>query len=75
MFPVCVTASSGYPRSFIIANSLAWSREPNAFLKSMYKKFMFWFVNLASSRAAKSSCSCLDVLLSSLNPSWLLCSI
>ena len=52
MFPIRVTASSGYPRSFVMANSLAWSREPNAFLKSMYNKYMSWFVNLASSNAA-----------------------
>ena len=32
MLPTKVTASSGYPNSFIMANSLAWSREPNAFL-------------------------------------------
>ena len=63
------------PKSFIIAKSLAWSREPNAFLKFMYRRYVFWFVNLASSKAAMSSCSCLDVLLSALNPSWLSCSI
>ena len=51
MFPIRVTASSGYPRSFVMANSLAWSREPKAFLKSMYNKYMSWFVNLASSSA------------------------
>ena len=38
MFPIKVTASSGYPRSFIMANNLAWSREPKAFLKSMYNR-------------------------------------
>ena len=32
-------------------------------------------MNLASSKAAIRSCSCLDVLLSALNPSWLSCSI
>ena len=36
---------------------------------------MSWFVNLASSSAAISSWSCLDMLLSALNPSWLSCSI
>ena len=36
---------------------------------------MFWFVNLASSKAAMSSCNCLDVLLFALNPSWLSCNI
>ena len=30
---------------------------------------MFWFVNLASSKAAMSSCSCRDVFLSVVNPS------
>ena len=69
MFPIRVTASSGYPRSFVMANSLAWSREPNAFLKSMYSRYMSWFVNFASSNAAIRSWSCLDVLLSALNPS------
>ena len=75
MSPINATASIGYPRSFIIAKSLAWSREPNVFLKSMYRRYMFWFVNLASSRAAISSCNCLDVLLSALNHFWLSCSI
>jgi hypothetical protein len=28
-------ASVGYPRSFIIVKSLAWSMDPKAFLKSM----------------------------------------
>ena len=58
-----------------MASSLAWSRDPNAFLKSMYSKYMSWFVNLASSRVAIRSCSCLDVLLFALNPFWLLCNI
>lgn len=40
IFPISVTASSGYPRSFIIARSRAWSRKPNAFLKSMYRIYM-----------------------------------
>jgi hypothetical protein len=30
-----VDGSLGYPRSFIMAKSLAWSMEPKAFLKSM----------------------------------------
>ena len=35
MFPTNLTASSGYPKSFMMANSRAWSIDPNAFLKSM----------------------------------------
>ena len=35
MFPMRLMASVGYPRSFIITKSLAWSVEPKAFLKSM----------------------------------------
>ena len=69
MFPIKVTASSGYPRSFVIANSLAWSREPKAFLKSIYSRYMSWFVNFASSSASMRSWSCQDVFLSTLNPS------
>ena len=37
--------------------------------------YMSCFVNLASSRVAISSWSCLEVLLSALNPSWLSCRI
>ena len=36
---------------------------------------MSWFVNFASSSAAIRSWSCLDVFLSTLNPSWLSCRI
>ena len=36
---------------------------------------MYWFVNLASSSAAIRSWSCLDVIISALNPSWLSCRI
>ncbi len=75
MFPIKDTASSGYPKSLVTASSLAWSRDPNAFLKSIYNRYMSWFVNLASSSAAIRSWSCLDVLLSALNPSWLSCRI
>ena len=35
IFPMRCMESVGYPRSFIMAKSLAWSMEPNAFLKSM----------------------------------------
>ena len=75
ILPIRFMASSGYPRSFIIARSLAWSMEPKAFLKSMYRMYMSCFVNLASSNAAISTWSCLEVPLSALNPSWLSCSI
>ena len=69
MFPTSIIASVGYPRSFIIFRSLAWSNDPNAFLKSIYSRYISWFVNFASSSAAMRSCSCLAVLLSALNPS------
>jgi hypothetical protein len=55
MFPIRVTASTGYPKSFVIANSFAWSREPKAFLKSIYSRYISWLVNIASSSAAISS--------------------
>ena len=35
MFPMRFMESVGYPKSFIMAKSLAWSIEPKAFLKSM----------------------------------------
>ena len=69
MLPTRLMTSVGYTRSFIVAKSLAWSMEPKAFLKSMYRIYMSWFVNLASSNAAMRSWSCLDVPLSALNPS------
>ena len=37
--------------------------------------YMSWFVNLASSSVAIMSWSCLEVLLSARNPSWLSCRI
>ena len=36
MFSFKDTASSGYPKSLVMANNLAWSREPKAFLKFIY---------------------------------------
>ena len=36
---------------------------------------MSWFVSLTSSNVAMRSWSCLDVLLSTLNPSWHSCRI
>ena len=35
IFPMRFIASIEYPRSFIMARSLAWSIEPKAFLKSI----------------------------------------
>ena len=64
-----VMMTFGYPRSFIMARSLAWSMDPKAFLKSMYRIYMSWFVNLASSNAAISTWSCRVVPLSTLKPS------
>ena len=40
MFPTISTASRGNPKSSIMASSRAWSMEPNAFLKSMYVRYM-----------------------------------
>jgi hypothetical protein len=69
MFPIKLIASIGYPISSIIVSSLAWSIEPNAFLKSMYKMYMSCLVYFASSKGAMISCICLIVHLSSLKPS------
>ena len=52
MLSIRVTSSSRYPKALVTANSLAWSSEPKAFLKSMYKRTMSWFVNFAYSSAA-----------------------
>jgi hypothetical protein len=38
MFPIKDTTSSGYPKSLVTASSFAWSRDPNAFLKSIYNR-------------------------------------
>jgi hypothetical protein len=51
-----------------MASNRAWSIDPNAFLKSMYSKYMSCWVSFESSRAAISVCSCLK-------PSWLFCKI
>jgi len=75
IFPISSTASLGYPRSSIMASSLAWSIDPKAFLKSMYVRYMSLLVSLASSRAAIIIWICLVVFLCGLNPSWLKCSI
>ena len=42
IFPMRATASVGYPRSFIMARSLAWSRESNGFLKSIYSMYIYF---------------------------------
>ena len=39
MFPNRFMASFGYPRSFIMGRSLAWSMKPKAFLKFMYRMY------------------------------------
>ena len=38
MFPIRDTALSGYPKSLVTASNLAWSRDPDAFLKSIYRR-------------------------------------
>ena len=40
IFPTSLTASSGYPKSFIMASKRAWLIDPKAFLKSMYSRYM-----------------------------------
>ena len=42
----------GNPRASIIANSLEWSMEPKAFLKSKYNRYISVSEYLASSSAA-----------------------
>ena len=42
---------------------------------SIYSKYISWLVNCASSNATINSCNCLDVHISTLNPSWLSCEI
>jgi hypothetical protein len=55
----------------MMASSLTWSMDPNAFLKSMYSKYISCWVSFESSKAAISVCSCLEVHLSCLKTSWL----
>ena len=52
-----------------MASTRALSIDPEAFLKSMYNRFMSGVVNCASSTAAIHSCNSLDVHVSALNPS------
>ena len=63
-----------YPRSSMSVNSLAWSIEPNAFLKSIYVMYMSLLVSLASSRDARIIWICREVFLCGRKPSWLKCS-
>lgn len=42
MLPTISVASKGKPRSFIMTNSLAWSMDPKAFLKSMYVRYIYF---------------------------------
>ena len=44
MFLIRDTASSGYPKSLVMASSLAWSREPKAFLKSIYNIYIYIYI-------------------------------
>lgn len=44
------------------ARSLAWSMDPNAFLKSMYVKYIFLVVSFTSFRVAMMVWFCLVVL-------------
>jgi hypothetical protein len=68
IFPIISIASSGYPRSSIIVSSLAWSMDPKAFLKFMYRMCMSWLINLTSSSTTMSFRICLVVLFSYLIP-------
>jgi hypothetical protein len=49
-----------------MAKSLAWTMEPNAFLKSIYRRYISCWVSMESSKVAITVCSCLDVHLSCL---------
>ena len=75
MFPIKLIASCGYPKSTIIDNNIAWSIEPNAFLKYMLSMYMSCWVNFESSNAIINVCKSLEMHHSCLNPSWLFCRI
>ena len=75
MFPIISTASRGEPRSSMIAKSLAWSMELKTFLKSIYVRYMYFVVSLASSKVSMIVWICRDVLRCARNSSWLKCSI
>lgn len=72
MFPTN-NASSGYPRSFMMANSQVWPMEPKAFRKSMYVRYISLFVSRASLRVVIVVRICLVVLGCGLKPYWLKC--
>ena len=55
ILPVKITASTGYPRAFIMANNLAWSIDPKAFLKFIYSRYMSLLVKCAYFRVVISS--------------------
>ena len=55
IFPMRLVSSVGYVTYFIMAKSFVWSIEPKAFLKSMQRMYISWFVNLASSSAVMRS--------------------
>jgi hypothetical protein len=75
IFPINLIASVGYPRSSMIARSLAWSMDPKALMKSIYSRYISCDVNLASSKATIIVCICLLVQHSWQKPSRLLCII
>ena len=75
MLPIKFMASCRYLRFAMMASSRSWLIDPNTLLKSMYSKKISCWMNLESSRAAVRVCSCRDVYLSCLNPSWLFCKI
>jgi hypothetical protein len=69
MLPTISTAFRGYLRTAMMANNLAWSINPTAFLKSMYVRYISLLVNRAFSRAAISVCICREVLRCGRKPS------
>jgi len=75
ILPISATESWGKPRSLIMASRRAWSMDPNAFLKSMYRKYISRWLICVSSSAAVRVWICLEVHLSARNPSWLSCRI
>jgi hypothetical protein len=75
MLPIRLMVSCGYPRSAMMASRQVWSIDPNAFLKSMYNKYMSYRVSFESSKVAINVCSYREVHLSCRKPSWLFCKI
>lgn len=53
MSPISSLASRGYLRSSIMAKGRGQSIDPNAFLTSMYVKYMFFFVIMVFLSAAR----------------------